>query len=146
MTVSVHKRRIVFFAVSVLVLVLIVFLFKAKYSENNITINGKIFATEVMDNDSLRQKGLSERSNMPDNNAMLFKFESIGERCFWMKDMKFAIDIIWLNNEGSISAIETNVQPDTYPKKYCHSGRSVLEFTAGQVEVNGLKIGGKLKL
>ena len=43
--------------------------------------------------------------------AMLFVFEDSAKYSFWMKDMKFLIDIIWLDNDGKVVHIEQNLQP-----------------------------------
>jgi uncharacterized membrane protein (UPF0127 family) len=42
---------------------------------------------------------------------MLFVFEDSAKYSFWMKDMKFLIDIIWLDNDGKVVHIEQNLQP-----------------------------------
>jgi uncharacterized protein len=42
---------------------------------------------------------------------MLFIFESPQKYSFWMKDMKFPIDIIWIDSAGKIVHIEKNLPP-----------------------------------
>ena len=42
---------------------------------------------------------------------MLFVFGNEAKHTFWMKDMKFPIDIIWLNSDGKVVHIEKNLQP-----------------------------------
>lgn len=56
-----------------------------------------------------RRVGLSKHKSLPQDTAMLFVFEEENVRtAFWMKGMKFPIDIIWIN-EGKVSQIESNV-------------------------------------
>ena len=46
-------------------------------------------------------KGLSGRDNLADDEGMFFVFEKSDIYPFWMKDMKFAIDIIWIMEDGN---------------------------------------------
>lgn len=48
---------------------------------------------------------------MKENEGMLFVYDGPSRQGFWMKDMKFPIDIIWLNGTGSIVHIEENLTP-----------------------------------
>jgi hypothetical protein len=54
-------------------------------------------------------QGLSGRESL-DVDGMLFVFDESVIRTFWMKDMRFAIDIIWLN-DGKVIGVENDVQP-----------------------------------
>lgn len=56
-------------------------------------------------------KGLAVKNQLKENEAMLFVFEKPGRHSFWMKDMKFPIDIIWLDSDGKVAHIEKNLQP-----------------------------------
>ena len=145
MTVLAHKKRLVFFIISLLIIVLTGFLLKNQYAEDRVVMSGYSFVANIMDNDALRQKGLSGRTNMQSNEAMLFKFEEVSERCFWMKEMNFDIDIIWLDGGYKVTAIEQNISPDTYPKEYCHNGQYVVEIKAGLANELDLKNGDKIK-
>jgi len=64
---------------------------------------------------------------------MLFVFENPGIHGIWMKDMKFPIDIIWLDKDMSVISKELNVSPDTYPQVFYPSREAyyVLEVKAG---------------
>ena len=42
---------------------------------------------------------------------MLFVSEQSSRQSFWMKDMKFPIDIIWLDSNGTVVHIEHTLQP-----------------------------------
>jgi len=48
---------------------------------------------------------------MKENEGMLFVYEGASRQGFWMKDMKFPIDIIWINGTGSVVHIEENLRP-----------------------------------
>lgn len=61
----------------------------------------KKIKAEVVDNEEARMKGLSGRDNLADDEGMFFVFEKSDIYPFWMKDMKFAIDIIWIMEDGN---------------------------------------------
>lgn len=102
----------------------------------------------VADTSETRQKGLGGRENLPDDTAMLFVFEKPDAYSFWMKDMKFAIDIIWINEVGRIVYMENNVSPNTYPKSFRPDSKSlyVLEGNEDFIEENQLAVGNILLL
>ena len=60
------------------------------------TANGKKIYIEVADTDASRQQGLSDRDGLCAECGMLFVFPQNGYYGFWMKDMNFNIDIVFL--------------------------------------------------
>ena len=66
---------------------------------------------EVVDTDAARQLGLMFRENLPEGRGMLFVFEDEGRYGFWMKNMKFPIDIIWIDKEKRVVDIKPNLFP-----------------------------------
>ncbi len=89
--------------------------------------------------------GLSGRQGLPASRGMLFVFDQPAERCMWMKDMKFSIDILWLDTDKKIVAVEKNLSPPTYPNTFCNAGSQyVLEVSAGVSDVSWLGVGKKL--
>lgn len=109
-------------------------------------IHDKEFAMEVLRDDFARQRGLSGREQLNDNVVMLFEFEDAQTRCFWMKDMKFFIDIVWLDADKQIVHIKEDADPDSYPESFCppQPAKYVLEFTSGTSRELGLVIGQQL--
>jgi uncharacterized membrane protein (UPF0127 family) len=112
-----------------------------------ILISGNKLYIDVADTQDEREKGLSVKESLNDNEGMLFDFgaEDIYP-AFWMKDMVFAIDIIWIDN-GEVVGIEKNVPPPTaenerlkmyYPPKTIDY---VLEVKGGYCDRNGIKEG-----
>jgi len=107
----------------------------------------------VADIASERKKGLSELDSLPLNEGMLFVFESEGQYGIWMKDMKFAIDIIWVDKNKKIIDIEQNVAPEPGKKDnelniYKPEGSSlyILEVNAGLSSLHSLEVGDLLEL
>jgi uncharacterized membrane protein (UPF0127 family) len=77
-------------------------------------------------------EGLSGRDSLSKDNGMIFEFTDSEVHCFWMKDMRFSIDMLWLDEKGTILAKEINVSPSTYPTNFCPEvgARSVVELNA----------------
>ena len=106
-------------------------------------IGSKTFALEVADGEAARVKGLSGRDRLPANTAMLFVFPSAKRACFWMKDMRFPIDIVWLDKAKKITHIEKRVEPGSFPRTYCAEDRAkyVLELAAGSADRHHMRLG-----
>jgi uncharacterized membrane protein (UPF0127 family) len=83
-----------------------------------ITLGGQKFETEVVQDESSMAKGLSFRDGICQYCAMLFVFDKEGDYRFWMKDMKFSIDIIWLDKDKRIIYSKENLDPNTYPNSF----------------------------
>lgn len=92
-----------------------------------------------------REKGLSGRASLPKNQAMLFIFPAEASQCFWMKDMRFPLDTLWLDAHKKVTATQSNVAADSYPQTFCHDGQYVIELNAGQVRATGLITGQTLR-
>jgi len=116
-------------------------------AEPKIQIKDRIFALEMANTDEERTRGLSGRDSLPQNKALLFVFEKPGQYGFWMKDMKFPIDIFWLNENYNVVHIEKNVSPNTFPNIYSPSTTAiyVLETNAGIADNLQIKVGDKLE-
>ncbi|MFQ6082526.1 MAG: DUF192 domain-containing protein [Candidatus Aminicenantia bacterium] len=106
--------------------------------------NGKSVTAELAITDQERAVGLMFRESLSSDQGMLFIFEEEGYYSFWMKNMKFAIDIIWIDENKRILHIEEKVLPCR--KEPCPSylsslpARYVLELVAGKVKEENLKI------
>lgn len=102
---------------------------------------------EVVDTDETRGKGLGNRTNLPLGQGMLFVYDDASIHCFWMKDMKFPIDMIWLSSDRTVVHVERNVSPDTYPKSFCpgSAAQYVIELNAGQAAELGISVGNRLR-
>ncbi len=100
---------------------------------------------ELANSDTSRMKGLSGRDKIATNEGMLFVFENSGQQCFWMRDMKFNLDIIWLDKDKKILSLDENISPNTYPQNFCEDDvRYVLEVNAGVARQQNMSIGSTL--
>lgn len=98
-----------------------IFVALSKFDEKStktMRIGSTTINIEVADTDEERIRGLSGKSGLAPNEGLLFNFEKEGYYGIWMKDMKFPIDIAWLDKDKKIIYIEKNVSPDTYPKVF----------------------------
>lgn len=105
---------------------------------------------EVANTRASRELGLSGREKMGDDEGLLFVFDEPGRYGFWMKDMKFSLDIVWINQNGIVVDIERSVTPESYKEKKTYINQSeasyVLEINAGMAEKFGLYLGSKVKI
>jgi uncharacterized protein len=106
------------------------------YRQINITLNGIELVADVAETNEQRTKGLSVKDALAEKEAMLFVFDTAQEHSFWMKDMKFPIDIIWLDSDKIVVHVEHNLQPCSFDG-FCQTYKAdknalyVLETVAG---------------
>lgn len=110
-----------------------------------LTADGRVISLEIAADDASRQKGLSGRDSLAADKGMLFVLDQSGRECFWMKDMRFAIDMVFIDNAKQIVQVTPNVTPQTYPKSFCaDQTRYVIELAAGQSNRLQLRTGQQL--
>jgi uncharacterized membrane protein (UPF0127 family) len=106
----------------------------------------------IADTPEHRLKGWGDRPDMGDHGGMLFRFLTRDTHAMVMRDMKFALDIIWLD-EGQIVDMAPNVQPEdgrseaqltVYRPRL--PATAVIELPAGFIAQKGLKIGDTIDL
>jgi uncharacterized membrane protein (UPF0127 family) len=73
--------------------------------------SGRVLQTEVMIKDEDRQMGLMFRPSLPLDHGMLFLFAEPGIHGIWMKNCKFPIDILWLDEQQRVVHLEEGVPP-----------------------------------
>ena len=97
---------------------------------------------EIANTDYEIQTGLMYRNSMQNNQGMLFVFDDVRERSFYMKNTKIPLDLIFINNNNTIVSFQKNAKPfdesslqSNAPAKY------VLEVNASLVDAWKLSIG-----
>lgn len=110
------------------------------------TLKGKQFNVQLADSNAERQQGLSGQPGLAANEGMLFVFEGPGIECFWMKDMRFSIDILWFDEAKRLVHQERSVAPQSYPRTFCPDkpSRYVMEVQAGTAARLGIEQGDPL--
>ncbi len=73
-------------------------------------INGHKISLEISDTPAAREQGLSGRDSLAADSGMLFIFSVPGNYGFWMKGMKFPLDIVWIASD-TVVGWEANVDP-----------------------------------
>jgi uncharacterized membrane protein (UPF0127 family) len=102
--------------------------------------------TEVSSTTGERELGLSGRTRLAPDSGMLFIFPNPGIYGFWMKDMNFPIDIVWIDESHNVVSINSDVATSTYPDSlFPPSNISyVLELNAGAAREFGIATGTSL--
>lgn len=113
------------------------------YTKKEVMLGNALFVLEVADTFALQERGLSYRQNLAPQTGMLFVFDTPGMYYFWMKDMNFPIDIIWLDQNKKVVHIEHSLSPSTYPDSFGPETPTqyVIEIPAGEATRIGLVLG-----
>lgn len=161
------KKFLVQFILLIIVIVGALYFFNPKSTPRNLDlpflpqqttlakldINGHILKVEIANTQSKRSKGLGGRSNLPEDQGMLFVFDKADKYPFWMKGLKFPLDFIWIKGD-----LVVDILPNVPPPKDGQSDESlpiyqsrveidkVLEINGGIAEKLGLKIGDTVKI
>ncbi|MBX4200205.1 DUF192 domain-containing protein [Candidatus Parcubacteria bacterium] len=119
-----------------------------KKDTTTITLGSHTMEVYIADTPALEELGLSYRKSLPANTGMLFIFSTPSAPGFWMKDMNFSLDMIWISLEGKIVSITKDISPSTYPKAFYPPSviKYVLEVPAGFSDAEGVKVGDFLSI
>jgi uncharacterized membrane protein (UPF0127 family) len=144
------KNRFILILYGILIVLWIFsFILLSKKSQNIVNIDGHSFVVEVADTPAKQTQGYSNHQPIKDSEGMLFAFTDHTPKTFWMKNMLFPLDIIWIDGDRIIN-ISPNLPPEgEKPDKKYYSGQPVsfvLEINGGLVDKYGLKIGDKIKI
>lgn len=121
-------------------------------NQTNISIGSLSVKAQVASSTNDRKKGLSGRDSLSINEGMLFVFDNNGKWTIWMKNMKFPIDIIWIDEtpagekkivDIAVDAVPQPGKKDSELKRYLpqSQARYVLEINAGLANLNNIKVG-----
>lgn len=111
-----------------------------------VTINGRQLVADLAITPDQQILGLSVKDSLAEDEAMLFIFGSEGRQPFWMHNMKFPIDIMWIDSNQNIVHIEHSLPP-CEPGSACPSyspdadSLYVLETVAGYAASHGIAVG-----
>ena len=151
-----NLRKTIFISINVSLFIIQLFTFNLSFAEEIVyshaivthSTGGEI-PVEVADTLKKRNLGLGKRISLKKGWGMLFVFEKRKTHSFWMKDMKFPLDIIWLDNHRIVHIIhntrpansrdEPEVMTSPVPVNF------VLEIAAGRAAKLRLKPGQRMK-
>lgn len=119
--------------------------------QNLIKVGGHALCIEVAATEDEIVRGLSGRDNLPWDSGMLFVEERPKRYSYWMKGMRFPLDLIWVDEGGSVVDITENATPhlgeaDPPLITPCQKVLYVIEVNAGWVAARGVQIGDKVEL
>ena len=115
-------------------------------AKNNVFLTGSSvnsYNIEFAKTPSQQEMGLSKRQCLPKYGALVFLFPTDDKFGIWMKDMKFPIDVVWLDKDHKVVDVKKNMQPDTYPEVFYpkNDARYVLELNTGGADNIGASSG-----
>jgi hypothetical protein len=101
----------------------------------------------VADTDEARQKGLSGTPSLKRGTGKLFIFDTPGIYPFWMKDMHYSLDIVWIDSQWKVVDVTVSATPESYPTTFVSSVpvQYVLEVNAYEATVDNFHIGAQLQ-
>ncbi len=112
-------------------------------------IDNRTFKVYVAKTQKEKEIGLSKYNKINNDQGMIFQFGQASYYAFWMKDMKFPIDIIYLKN-GKIVTIHKQVPiaKSGSLKVYnpTEPADTVLEVNSGLSQKYNIKVGDKISL
>ena len=112
--------------------------------------DGTRINVELADSFAARTRGLSDRESLDQDSGMLLVYPSAREGFgMWMRDMNFALDIIWMHDGEVVCMVEGAEPDDSLDREVyeCpHVANYVLEVNAGVVESVGLELGDEIEI
>ena len=104
-----------------------------------------LIKTEVARTPQQTQTGMMLRREMGANEAMLFVFDEVAPRCFWMKNTLLPLSIAFIADDGRIVSLADMKPLDE--ASHCSSApvRYALEMNQGWFAKRGLRAGARLK-
>ncbi len=144
-----RRRRIIFYLLPALGIILLFAVFYGgdfgSSAIKSVCFSDVCFDVVIAGGAVERERGLSGVEKLEINDGMLFIFKSEGKHSFWMKDMGFPLDIIWLDSGMRVAYIARNMAPCAgeicpaiAPDK---DARYVLEINAGLADEYGIAEG-----
>ncbi len=85
---------------------------------------------EIVTTEEGKAKGLSGRDSLPNRQGMMFVWQESGQRCMWGRDLKFDVDLLFLDGKGVLVHKDSLDAGD--PTPHCHEAQYVLEVNRGE--------------
>ena len=101
---------------------------------------------EIADTDSLRERGMMQRSSFPPESGMLFLFDREEPRQFWMGNTPLSLDLLFISSDSSIVNLAKYAKP--YSDEAIRSGAAaqyVLEVPGGFSDTRGIVEGDRVR-
>lgn len=114
-------------------------------------VGDRAFIVTVVISPEARRRGLSGKPELRTGTGLLFIFDTLSYQSMWMPDMKFPLDIVWLDENLNIVNITYNATPcesaDDCPSYYSvNLVKYAIEMVAGEASKYGFYEGLPLKI
>ena len=124
--------------------------FLPKFSSPTAEMNGHKVNVRVAKTPKDKENGLSKIKSLKESDGMVFPFEKSGKYTFWMKDVFFSLDLIYIQDDTIVDIIKNvpaqagnkGILPTYTPKA---DANYVLEVVGGYADKYNIKIGDKVK-
>lgn len=142
-------RKVVFFTINAAFAAMLAACV-ARATGPSVDLKGQRFDIEIADTEPARERGLMFRDNMPSDHGMLFLFDDLAPRTFWMKNCRMPLDILYFDEKYKLVSVQQRVpacrsEPcPVYPSE--GAAKYVLELNAGTADKLGVKPGDALKV
>ncbi|MEP3422963.1 MAG: DUF192 domain-containing protein [Erythrobacter sp.] len=103
--------------------------------------NRHSFITELADTNEAQARGMMFRTEMGDDEGMLFPSYTAQARSFWMKNTPLPLDIIFIGPDSRITNIEAGVPYSTDSVSSIGPALAVFEIRGGLSEELGIAAG-----
>jgi uncharacterized membrane protein (UPF0127 family) len=113
--------------------------------------SGAVISVEIAVTDAEKAQGLMFRESMPRDAGMVFPFEGLQIRPFWMKNCHFPLDLVYATKDGTVVEVIKALPPCPPDPAPCPNAipkakaDTVLEVNAGVADATGAVPGAKLK-
>ena len=97
----------------------------------------------IANTEAEQEEGLSNTEMLGYDQGMLFVFPKPTIPAFWMKQMQYPLDIIWIDQDKIVVGVNKNLAPETYPKTFAPKVPVMyaLEVPGGFFDSRGIKVG-----
>ena len=118
-----------------------------------VRIGDAVYVVDLAVTGAERTQGLSGRPSLETDRGMLFVYDNDAPRAFWMPEMHFPLDMVWIKSDCTVVGVTADVPnppPDTPHSELPHypatgPARFVLEINAGQAETHNIAPGASVK-
>jgi len=140
------NKKILLLAIAAIVMA-VIFLQSQDYPQQEANLM-KSYAFLLADTPEKRNAGLSGKDSLPVDTVLLFSYEKDSSCSIWMKNMKFSIDVIWLDDKLTVISLKEGLSPGTYPRTFSPAApcRYFIEAKAGFIQANNIRLNDKIAI
>jgi hypothetical protein len=117
----------------------------------SVRIGSCVLQVEVAETPARRATGLSHATALPAD-GMLLRWERPALHAIWMRDMRYPLDLAWLDEAHVVRAVLADAPPcaetpcEIYAPPGAAASTAVLETAAGRLAACGVRVGDRLDL